>query len=91
MTDVSFSAIVATCGRPESLRVTLGCLRTAIREAGGGHEVIVVDNHSSDGTGVYLCEIIDRTAFDIGGNFSVTTTWSDVSPTPPTPPIQYGE
>ncbi|WP_293187709.1 hypothetical protein [Ottowia sp.] len=41
-------------------------------------------------TGVYLCEIIDRTAFDIGDNFSVTTTWSDVSPTPPTPPIQYG-
>lgn len=45
MTDVPFSAIIATCGRPESLRVTLGCLRTAIREAGGGHEVIVVDNH----------------------------------------------
>jgi hypothetical protein len=45
---------------------------------------------TAEHTGVYLCEIIDRTAFDIGGNFSVTTTWSDVSPTPPTPPIQYG-
>lgn len=39
---------------------------------------------------VYLCEIIDRTAFDIGGNFSVTTIWSDVFPVPPAPTIQYG-
>ena len=53
-------------------------------------DVSYYNQGTAEHTGVYLCEIIDRTAFDIGGNFSVTTTWSDVSPTPPTPPIQYG-
>ena len=50
--------------------------------------------YTNDGTaahtGVYLCEIIDRTAFDIGDNFSVVTGWSSVSPVPPAPTIQYG-
>ena len=38
----------------------------------------------------YLCEIIDRTAYDIGANFSATTYWSNVAATPPAPTIRYG-
>ncbi len=53
-------------------------------------DVSYYNNSTAEHTDVYLCEIIDRTAFDIGGNFSVATGWSDVSPVPPAPTIQYG-
>lgn len=41
-------------------------------------------------TGVWLCEVIDRTAFDIGAGFGVSLGWSGVSPVPPLPVVRYG-
>ncbi len=41
---MKFSIIIATCGRPERLRVTLARVARAVEAHGGGDEVIVVDN-----------------------------------------------
>lgn len=38
----------------------------------------------------YLCEIIDRTAFDIGANFGVSTYWTNVAVNPPAATMLYG-
>lgn len=50
--------------------------------------------YSNTGTethhGVYVCEIIDRTAFDIGPNFAASWAWGNITPTPPAPTIRYG-
>jgi len=40
-----FTVIVATCGRPDRLRVSLDRIGRAIEVSGGAHHVIVADNH----------------------------------------------
>ena len=52
--------------------------------------VIYINTGTVTHHGAYLCEIIDRTAFDIGANFSATTYWSNVAVNPPAPTIRYG-
>lgn len=39
-----FSIIIATCNRPDRLLKTLEDLRVCIDVAGGGHEIVIVDN-----------------------------------------------
>jgi len=41
-------------------------------------------------TDAFLCEIIDRTAFDLHSSFAVSTGWGNVAVAPPAPTIQYG-
>ena len=41
-------------------------------------------------TNAYLCEIIDRTAFDIGPTFGASVGWSNVVTAPAPPTIRYG-
>ena len=45
MISPTFTVIIATCGRPARLQVTLDAVATAIQEHGADDRIIVIDNH----------------------------------------------
>lgn len=60
-----FTVIIATCGRPERLAVTLDCIRHAIEGKGRHDSVIVVDNHDDHTAETIVSTVRQKAAFPV--------------------------